>query len=93
MRSRNKVYCEVLQAGLLNIRAYAGDAERCFAEADHLHNLPALLCNPENEELHRYYWEVERPSFIKSAKPEWLVGYEALWRELEQSIGRESRSD
>ena len=84
MRTRFAVYCDILRSGLLTIRNCSHDTERCFAEADHLHNLPELFCNFENEGLHRYYWEATRPGFISSAKPEWLGHYQELWRELEQ---------
>ena len=83
MRSRFAIYCDILRSGLLNIRNHSGDSERCSAKADHLHNIPELLCNFENEGLHRHYWEAMRPCFIKEAKPEWLGHFQELWDELE----------
>jgi len=83
MRSSFAIYCDILRRGLLNIRIHSSDQERCFAEADHLHNIPELLGAFENEALHRYYWDVMRPCFIKTAKPEWLSGFHELWQELE----------
>jgi hypothetical protein len=49
---------------LLRVRsaAGAGDAPLCFIEADHVHNLPALLEN-FSEQLLRFYLDVERPSY------------------------------
>lgn len=90
MRSRFEVYCDILHWGLLNIRNYADDSKRCYAEADHLHNLPELLRNFDNEDLHRYYWEAMRPSFIRRSRPEWLERFQELWAELEEAGRRES---
>jgi hypothetical protein len=55
---------EILRISLLRIRAAAGagDASLCFIEADHVHNLPALLEN-FSEELLRFYLDVERLSY------------------------------
>jgi hypothetical protein len=92
MRSRIEIYCAILYTGLLNIRFHADDGERCFAEADHLHNIPELPANFENEELHRYYWEVMRPSFIAKSKLEWLGHYQELWQELDETNRREGRA-
>jgi len=83
VRKRFDIYCDILYWGLLNIRNHADDPKRCFAEADHLHNLPELLRHFENEELHQYYWDTMRPSFINQSKPEWLWRFEQLWAELQ----------
>jgi hypothetical protein len=40
------------------------DVSTLHAEADHLHNLPQLLADYHPDRL-RYYWDIERPSFIK----------------------------
>jgi hypothetical protein len=82
MRPRFEIYCDILYWGLINIRSHANDAERCAAEADHLHNIPELLRHFDNEELHRFYWNAMRPSFIGQSKPEWLGRFEQLWEEL-----------
>ena len=92
MRSRFEIYCDILYWGLLNIRNHSGDAQRCFEEADHLHNMPELLRNLDNEELHRFYWDVMRECFISRSKPEWLGRFEELWQELEQATLRETSS-
>jgi hypothetical protein len=92
MRSRFEIYCDILYRGLLNIRNHADDSERCYAEADHLHNIPELLHHFDNEELHRYYWEAMRPSFIAQSKPEWLGLFQHLWAELEEANRREGTS-
>jgi hypothetical protein len=92
MRTRFEIYCDILSVGLLNIRSQADDPERCFGEADHLHNIPGLLRNSGNEALHRYYWEVERPSFVGRSKPEWLLPFKQLWAELEEATRRETKA-
>jgi len=92
MRSRFEIYCDILCWGLLNIRNHSGDPARCHAEADHLHNLPELLRDFENEALHRYYWQAMRPSFIGESKPEWLGRFQLLWVELEEATRREANS-
>jgi hypothetical protein len=52
--------------GLLAIReaAYAGKPKVCEIEADHIHNLPSLLDEP-NEARHHYYIAQERPYYLK----------------------------
>jgi hypothetical protein len=47
--------------------------------------LPALLSN-YSDELLRFYWEVERPSFMNRCAPGELAGYEALWTELAELV-------
>jgi hypothetical protein len=85
MRTRFEIYCDILTLGLLAIRNNASDSEWCHAVADHLHNLPELLRHFDKEELHQYYWEAMRPSFIRSSKPERLWRFQQLWAELEEA--------
>ena len=49
MQGRTDAYRRILYLGLLLIREAArmGDARLCEIEADHLHNLPALLNEPD----------------------------------------------
>ena len=93
MRSRFDIYCDILFWGLLNIRNLSHDPQRCIAEADHLHNIPELLRNFHNKDLHRYYWEAMRPSFINASKPEWLPRFQELWAELEAANVRERSAE
>ncbi len=83
--ARHEIYCLILKTGLLNIRqaADSGDVKQCFAEADHLHNMPDLLMNFENEELHHFYFDTMRPSYLSLSKPEWASKYIHLWKSLE----------
>ena len=54
----------LLRRSLLRIRnaAGAGDAQLCFIETDHVHNLPGLLDN-YSDELLRFYLDVERQAY------------------------------
>ena len=74
----------ILQLGFLRIRAFGwqGDAARCAIEADHVHNLPNLLSNYSDDAL-RFYWEVERPAFLKQSDAEAARAFEPLWQRLE----------
>jgi hypothetical protein len=82
-----RVILQILQVAVLRIRTagWAGDGARCAVEADHVHNLPALLID-YSDELLRFYQEVERPSFMKRCGPNDLMGYESLWAELAELV-------
>lgn len=85
--TRHEIYCHILETGLLNIRLAAkeGDTAQCFAEADHLHNMPALLMNMVNEELHQLYSQTMKPSYLSISKPEYSSRYTELWKLLEET--------
>ena len=93
------ILLNLMTLGILRIRAHCHDPNRCLIEADHIHNLPLLIANYSCPSLllyygrlcdlwvmHRlYYWEVERPSFIKQIEqiPEaGISAFEDLWNEL-----------
>ena len=94
LRTRDEVYRDILGFGLLHVRnaAYSGDAHTCEIEADHLHNLPSLIGEP-NELRHRYYYDNERTLYLErmavqdSSAAErarfTLARYHDLWAELE----------
>ena len=77
-----EIIAEIIQTGLLRIRSlgWSGDAGRCAIEADHIHNLPGLLTN-YSPDLLKYYWEVERPSYLGQT-PSDVACYERLWSRL-----------
>jgi len=64
-QSRRDAYQAILGFGLLAIRAAAcrGDATVCEIEADHLHNIPSLLDEPD-QARHLYYVQAERPDYL-----------------------------
>ncbi len=78
-----EIIVDIIQTGLLRIRgaAWANQTERCAIEADHVHNLPTLLVNYSPGQL-KYYWEVERPSFIKETSPAEQAAFAPLWTKL-----------
>jgi hypothetical protein len=82
------IITEILTTGLLRIRALGwsgANAQRCAVEADHLHNLPALLSDFKPELL-AYYWDAERVSFIRQSSPEDVEGFEPLWDALSEFV-------
>ena len=87
------VVLQILQVAILRIRAggWGGDGSRCAVEADHVHNLPALLID-YSDELLWFYWQVERPSFMKRCRPADLQDYEPLWAELAELVSDSSRT-
>ena len=81
------IVLSILQTGLLRIRALAwnGQADRCGIETDHIHNLPDLLADYSPEKL-SYYWNVERPEYIRQIAGDQLKGWERLWQRLGDQI-------
>jgi hypothetical protein len=84
------ILCDLLQTGLLRIRAFGNDglAERCSIEADHLHNLPTLLEKLQLDRL-AYYYNVERPAFLKQVND--VKQFEPQWDRL-QTLLRKIRT-
>jgi hypothetical protein len=80
-----RVLLNLLGIGLLRIRVlgWAGRADDCACEADHLHNPPRTATDLTMEEL-KYYDEIERPVFIKRAKELNLnvEEFEPVWSRL-----------
>ncbi len=78
-----EVLLDILHHGLLACRAagWAGHAERCAMDADHLHNLPDLIADYSADRL-QYYWDVERPSFAARCDPGELRFWEEQWERL-----------
>ena len=68
-QARQQAYAEILRWGLLAIReaAYAGKTKLCEIEADHIHNLPDLLNEP-NEARHHCYIGQERSYYLDRLK-------------------------
>lgn len=61
-----------------------GLAEACGHEAEHLHNLPALIASFRREAF-VYYCDVERASFLKGAS--WNVDeFRPLWDKLDELV-------
>jgi hypothetical protein len=83
MRSRSDVYLDSLKDGLLAIRyaAHKGDAAWCFAEADHLHNIPGLVKHADDAN-HRYYLDCTRRGYLAAMGTKYDHSYDLLWEEL-----------
>ncbi len=60
-----QAFLDLLTWTLLHIRNEPGDSRLCLALSDHMHNVPTLLAS-FRPELLRYYWEVERPCFLRA---------------------------
>ena len=84
-----EVILEILHLGTLRIRLFAGvrQSQKCFIEADHLHNLPHLLMDYHPERL-GFYWRTERRSFMRQVPEEERRDLEPLWKRLESLIER-----
>jgi hypothetical protein len=83
-----EIITEILRIGLLRIRAlgWQQNPNRCAIEADHLHNLPALLA-AYKPELLEYYWSAERVCFIQQSSREDVAQFEPLWQALADLVG------
>lgn len=66
IEERQRAYLRILYLGLLAIRdaGSEGKAKLCAIEADHLHNLPSLVYEP-NLTRHHYYISPERKGYIE----------------------------
>jgi len=97
MRPRSLIYAEILHFGLREIReaAHLGHAKQCEVEADHLHNVPTLF-DEDNEERHIFYIKEEVQLYLDRLKQVetgpsgfTLARYEDLWAELREHCGME----
>jgi hypothetical protein len=77
----------ILETGVLRTRslAWAGRSDLCAREADHIHNIPSLLLDYSEDKL-RYYWDVERISYIESSEAEQVSVYEPCWESLRSAM-------
>jgi hypothetical protein len=66
--------------------AWAANTDQVEAEADHVHNLPAILRDYSSDAL-KFYWEIERPCFL-SKVPD-VVAFEEPWKRLQLTMASE----
>jgi hypothetical protein len=80
----------VLRKGILRIRAlgFDGLADQCAVEADHLHNLPALVLKPTLPEM-SYYFDVTRIDFMNRARD--TREFDADWAQLKSILSEMRR--
>ena len=79
---RREIYLQIVYRGLLDIRANCNDPKQVFAQSDHLHNMPDLLANLDDEERHEFYWNCMRPSYVDHCSPERAKMFDELWAQL-----------
>lgn len=95
---RERAYLDILERGVVMVRnlAFGGNIELCGIEADHLHNIPSLLFEP-NERRHEYYIAIERTAYLQQLGrigatghlEEALVWYAEPWNTLALAAGVE----
>ncbi len=80
-----KILLQIIQLGILAARigGWENNGERAALEADHIHNLPALLLNFPSEMLD-FYWKKERLWYIEAHSKLGYerTGFEDLWIRL-----------
>jgi hypothetical protein len=83
-----KALREILSSGLLRIRG-SDSLDFCEREADHLHNIPFILTDPELELIKNYYL-IERCSYLDRLRDEEIKvaeeWYGCQWRTIERYI-------
>jgi hypothetical protein len=78
-------FLDLLTWTLVKIRYESSNAKLCFALADHMHNVPELLAR-YRPRLLAYYWEAERPAFLRKLAEigrEPPEAFDALWEIVE----------
>lgn len=91
VNTRDRAYLDILAFGLNRLRdaALAGRVDYCAIESEHLHNIPSLI-GEQNEERHRYYLQQERPLYLGRVDKTIpgvdfiLARYAELWSILEK---------
>ena len=82
---------DLLSLGLLRLRACSSDPDRCVIEADHLHNLPAIV-RSFSPSLLSFYWEVERMAYIEQSTEADRAAFQPLWSDLRPYVERASEA-
>lgn len=81
---------DLLAHTLVAIRNEPSNSRQCQALADHMHNVPSLLSD-FSPDLLRYYWEVERPCFLRAMNsPGCRIpgAFKAYWEAVETEYQR-----
>ena len=103
MTERDEAYVRILTWGLLQIRStgfihmraagVSNNAEYFAVEADHLHNIPSLIEEP-NEHRHAYYLEAEVAGYLEHVDrsidgvESTIQFYEQHWETLRRLLKR-----
>jgi hypothetical protein len=82
---REKAYLDILERAVLNMRALAArrDVEQIAVEANHVHNLPALVRNSGDADAEQAYWNIARAAYLRDSKPGWPSAFGAMWEALD----------
>jgi hypothetical protein len=77
-------FLKIIYYTLISIRS-TKNSELTFALSDHAHNIPSLISD-YSDDTFRYYWEGERPSFIRAMERlDQPVGvFQQYWSVLEK---------
>ena len=89
MTERDIIYIQILQHGLICVRnaAALGQLQYCALESEHLHNIPSLI-GETNEDRHLYYFCQERACYLEGVDRSipgmdfTLARYTHLWTQL-----------
>ena len=73
---------EILYWTVLEVRSCNKEDRYCFALADHAHNIPHLIAK-YSPRLLFYYWECERPCFIRELERQGREPWEPFRRQWE----------
>jgi hypothetical protein len=92
-RSRFEIYCDILYRGLITIRSSSNKPELVSVHSDHIHNIPSLLKNIDDEELHRFYWKCMRINYDREDRKDWPRVFDELWSELADATKAEAGYD
>ena len=90
MLDRDLVYVQILNFGLSALKnaAHGGETAYWKIESDHLHNLPSLIGEP-NEQRHDCYFNNERPLYLERVQyckydtRFTLARYREFWKRLD----------
>ena len=83
----------ILRDGILaaRIAGWNDDSRRCAVEADHIHNLPALLADFSCELL-QFYYDIERPAYIAECPAGETPMFEPHWETLAEFLNHQPAS-
>lgn len=81
---RERAYLEIVERGVLNVRTLLGrgEVEQAMIEANHIHNIPALL-RREQGQSESAYWDVARVTYLRESKPGWPSAFREMWKTVD----------
>lgn len=90
---REKAYLDILERGILNVRALLarGDVRQAVVEANHVHNLPGLLRGDAGQ-TEQDYWDFARVTYLRESGAGWPSAFREVWDALEPQASTRSPS-